>query len=270
MKCDSSPGSRRGFLQGLAGLLGILAADRTRGAARLRVSLAINSQFSPLSFRDGSGDMRGLLVDELRLMADPAGLALDFVDRPWARGQQMVRSGELDGLCTVPTAERRGYVLFAPTPLLVEDNVLVARAGDPRIERARTLDDVRELKFAEPLGSGWARTFLREEQIVWSSDIGNILAMIDAGRVDGVFFGRIVAQAALAAFPHAERLRMTVFPGLPRNEGYYFGLRKSFPDADGLIARIDGILRGLAASGAFEPIRARYLSPVASSARENP
>lgn len=270
MKCDSLSGGRRRFLQGLAGLLGVLAAEQARGAAKLRIRLATNGQFSPLSFLDAQGEMRGLLVDELRLMADPAGLALDFVNRPWARGQQMVRSGALDGFCTVPTAERRGYVLFAPTPLLIEDNVLVARAGDPRIEKARTLDDIRELKFAEPLGTSWARSFLREEQIVWSSDIGNILAMIDAGRVDGVFFGRIVAQAALAAFPHANRLRMTAFPALPHDESYCFGLRKTFPDAAGLIERIDGILRGLATSGAFAPIRARYLSPAASPPPGNP
>jgi polar amino acid transport system substrate-binding protein len=270
MTRDTFSGGRRRFLQGLAGLFGILAADRALGAAKLRIRLAINGRFSPLSFTEKTGEAHGLLVDELRLMAESAGLALDFVDRPWARGQQMVRSGALDGFCTIPTAERRNYVLFAPTPLLVEDNVVVARAGDPRLEQARSLDDIKGLKFAEPLGTGSARSFLREDQIVWSADIANILAMIDAGRVDGAFFGRYGAEAALATYPRADRLRMTVFPSLPQEEGYCLGLRKSFPDASGLISRIDAVLRDLVASDAFAPIRARYLTPAASPPPGNP
>lgn len=253
---------RRHLLQGFLALLGIAAAGgaRAEGGGRQRIRLATNSHFPPFSFAGKQGPLRGLLVDELRLMADAAGVILDFTDRPWARGQQMVRAGELDAFCTIPTDERRGYVLFAPTPLFQEDIVLIGRADDPRTAQARTLDDLKGLKIAEPLGTGWTRGHLPDEQIVWSSDVENILSMVVAGRVDATIFGRSAVEAVLAGFPHAERLRLTVFPALPRDEGFCFGLRKGFPDAESLIVRIDGVLRGLTAAGAFEPIRARYLS----------
>ena len=222
--------------------------------------MAINSHFPPFSFIERQGPLRGLLVDELRLAADMAGILLDFVDRPWARGQQMVRSGELDGFCTVPTAERRGYVLFAPTPLFQEDVVLIGRADDPRTGQAQTLDDLKGLRIAEPLGTGWTRDYLPDDRIIWSSDVDNILSMIEAGRVDATLFGRSAVETALAASPHAERLRLTLFPGLPRDEGFCFGLRRSFPGVEALISRVDGVLRDLTAAGALEPIQARYLS----------
>lgn len=247
--------SRRLFLLGL--LAG--AAGRARGEPATRIRMAVNGRFAPLVLWDGAGQWSGLLVDELRLAAETAGVVFDFVDRPWARGQQMVRAGELDGFCTIPTAERRDYVLFAPTPLFAEQTVLVGRADDARIEQARTLDDIKALKFAEPRGTGWTRGYIDEDRVVWCSDINNILSMIEAGRADAGFFGRTGAESALARFPRAERLRLVAFPAMPPDEGYCFGLRKTFPDAEALVARIDGAVRSRLAAGAFDPVRSRYL-----------
>lgn len=251
---------RRRFLRAVAGLLafgGASAAVSAAGGTRIR--LALNGHFPPLSFFDDQEQLRGLLVDELRLMADAAGLAIDFVDLPWARGQQMVRAGELDAFCTIPTQERRNYVLFAPTPLFVEESVLICRADDPRITRTSTIDDLKGLRIAEPLGTGWIKDYFHGGQVVWSSDVDNILSMIVAGRVDATFFGQTGAEVTLAGFAHADRLRQVTFPTMPHDDGYCFGLRKTFPGAADLVARIDGVLKEQAASGVFEPIRARYL-----------
>ena len=259
-RARSSFGRRR-FLRGsLALLAAAAAAGGAQASGTPRVKLASNGQFPPFSFAEKHGSLRGLLVDELRLTADAAGLIFEFVDRPWARGQQMVRSGELDAFCTIPTEERRGYVLFAPTPLFHEETVLIGRADDPRIAEAQTLGDLKGLKIAEPLGTGWTQGYLPEDSVVWSSDIGNILSMIEARRIDATVFGRSTVEAILAASPSAHRLRVTAFNALPRDEGFCFGLRKSFPDAEAVVAKIDGVLRDLTAAGVFEPIRARYLS----------
>ena len=248
---------RRRFLQAVAGLLAFGGASAAPGA---RIRLALNGYFPPLSFFDEQEQLRGLLVDELRMMADAAGIDIDFVDLPWARGQQMVRKGELDAICTIPTQERRTYALFAPTPLFVEQSVLICRADDKRIAEAGTMDDLRGLKIAEPLGTGWIKDYFHGGQIVWSSDVDNILSMIEAGRVDATFFGRTGAYKALAGFAHADRLRIVSLPAIPHDDGYCFGLRKTFPGAGELIAGIDGVLKDQIASGAFQPIRARYLS----------
>jgi len=247
---------RRRFLQAVGGLLAFGGASV---AAETRIRLALNGHFPPLNFFDDQQQLHGLLVDELRLMASAAGVTLDFVDLPWARGQQMVRRGELDALCTIPTRERRSYALFAPTPLFVEESVLICRADDRRITANSTPDDIQGLKIAEPLGTGWVKDYFHGSQVVWSSDVDNILSMIEAGRVDGTFFGRSGAAVALAGFAHADRLRMVSFPMIPHDEGYCFGLRKTFPGAADLVARIDGVLKEQTASGAFDAIRARYL-----------
>lgn len=252
--------TRRTLLRGL-GCAAALAAFPAPGGDIPRIRMASNGHFSPLSFLDAQGQMRGLLVEELRLIGESAGLSFEFVDRPWARGQQMVRLGELDGFCTIPTQERQGYVLFAPTPLFVEESVFVARAGDSRAAASSTLEDIRALKIAEPLGTGWTKGSLQDDRVTWCSDIDNILAMIAAARVDGAFFGRSTAEAAMARFPQASQLRLRAFPAMPADEGYCFGLRKTFPDAAAWVARIDEVVRSLSAAGSFEPVRQRYLPP---------
>ena len=260
MNDTPSPLGRRQLLQGIVGLLAAAAAGRGQAAAPI-IRLAINTHFRPYSFCDEEGALRGLLIDEIRLAADGAGLAVDFVDRPWARGQQMVRSGELDALCTIPTKERRSYVLFAPTPLFHEDVVLVGRADNPRLWQARTLEDLKRLKIAQPFGTGWLRGYLSDDQIIWSPYVSNILSMIEAGRVDATIYGRAAIEAAIAASPYAAVLHVAAFPALPHDEGFCFGLRKSFPDAERLIDQIDQSLSHLSAKGGFDPIRERYLAP---------
>jgi polar amino acid transport system substrate-binding protein len=66
--------------------------------------------YRPFSWKDDKGQMQGILPDILtEVIQKRMGISLEHRGYPWARSQDMVRSGEADAFCTVPTDERRQY-----------------------------------------------------------------------------------------------------------------------------------------------------------------
>jgi polar amino acid transport system substrate-binding protein len=219
--------------------------------------MACSSNYPPFTVRRGFGPMSGALVDSLELIAPSAGIFFDYRDVPWARAQQMLRSGQLDGTCTVATDERRQYLDFAPTPVFAEPTVIVYRSEDDRFEAVESLDDLRGLRFGEPLGSGWIKETLKHQSVIWTADADNLLDMIVAGRIDASFLGLWTVRVHLAASTRREGLCYRVLPFAPRDE-FRFGLRKSYPGAAGLLAAVDTAIAAAQADGAIDRIVETY------------
>lgn len=244
---------RRAFL----GLAALALGPRAVALGRRLIRIGSSGNYPPFTFLDGAGRMSGILPDLLGLIGDKADLRFEFGDLPWARAQKMVEAGQVDGLCTVATAERRIYAVFAPTPLYEEPDVLVYRTGNARAEAVRSVKDLAHLRIGAPLGSSMIKDALPGLDIIWAADTDNLLSMLAAGHIDGALLGAWTAQAKLKAYRDQGILRVKKLH-LPVDGAIRFGLRKSYPDAEGVLASIDSAIRSVKASGAVADIIGRY------------
>ena len=105
-------------------------------------TLRIMSYASPPWFIQGQdGRVGGVAVDQVSLLAREAGFTPEFVDLPWTRALEYMKSGQLDMMLNLSkTDEREGFIHFLGVHALAQ-NVLAVRkeyAGLP----IRTLDDL--------------------------------------------------------------------------------------------------------------------------------
>ncbi|HMA49460.1 MAG TPA: transporter substrate-binding domain-containing protein [Magnetospirillaceae bacterium] len=247
---------RRSFLLAISALLGRASGALGQDLPQPPIRMAVNGNYPPLSFRGPEGAFSGILIDIFNHVGAETGLHFDYNDLPWARAQQMVRAGHLDGLCTISTAERRSYLEFAPAPVVEEPTVIVYRAGDARAEMVEVPDDLRGLRFGEPLGSGWFKEILPEAEVEWTADIDNLLGMIAAGRIDATLLGLWTAHARLTP---DSKLAYRILPGVPGNGAFRFGLRKSFPRCQEIVARVDAAIKALRGTGTIDEVVRHYI-----------
>jgi len=254
MRCESACINRRQAMLGAGALILSASAD---AAKRPHVRVAASGSYAPYNYFGPDGQLIGMLVDAMALIAPLANAEFEFVDVPWVRGQQMVRSGQLDAFCTTRTRDREAYVDFAPTPLFEEGAVLLYRADDLRAEAVNRIEDLRDFKVGEPFGSGWMREQLDSMNIVHAPDIANLLTMIAARRLDLSVVTIHEAKIALSDSPVAASLKLRDFPAI-RSIAFHVGLRKGFPGGGELIGRIDGAIKQIKANGSLHAVVNRY------------
>jgi ABC-type amino acid transport substrate-binding protein len=241
----------------MSAMLGSAAGAFGQDPPLLPIRMAFNGNFQPFFYREKGGVFTGILVEIFDRLGPGAGLHFEYEDLPWARAQQMVRAGHLDGLCTMSTAERRSYIEFAPTPVVEEPTVIVYRAGDTRVETVEVPGGLGRLRFGVPLGNGWAKEILPDAQIEWAADIDNLLDMIAMGRIDASLLGLWTVQAHLA---RDSKLAYRVLSIPSRDSAFRFGLRKSFPHCQEIVAKVDQALQGMRGAGAIDEIVRRYVT----------
>ena len=234
------------------------AAKPAKATGEVRIRMAFNSRYAPFSFLNPQGRAAGLVVDLLDLVGLAANIDFDYVDRPWSRSQHMVQTGELDGFCAPSTPDRQEYALFTQFALFEDMGVMVSRADDKRVKPAMTFEDLRALKLGAQIGASWVAGALKGIEIVQVRDIESLLAMIAAGRIDATVAGAAEINAALSASPDGERLRTTPFQPLHGAE-FRIGLRRSLPDAEALIERLDEAILHSRRVGAIGQVVARYM-----------
>ena len=213
--------------------------------------------FAPFSFRDADGRVRGVLIDCARLLCGGLGYRMTQGGFPWARAQAMVRDGQLDGFCTVPTEIRRAYVYFCDTPVLIEGHSLFHRKGDRRFEGMVSKADLAPFGLADYLGNGWAEKNLDGLNVDWLSNWESIPQKILAGRADAFVGEDTVARYKLRRLGLADDFGVTPAPYFSASN-FTFGLRKTYPDAASLIAEFDIKTKALASAGRFRDIVRHY------------
>lgn len=168
----------------LAGLLLACAAPSRAQALRL----AVPSDSKPFSWRDESGELKGLNVDLARLLCAVAGLSCRLEEAPFAAALSRLASGELDVLIgsLAETEQRRRQMLFT-RPYLRGPSFWVGKSGT---------EDTPSLKVAAIQGSvQWdyvqeqrdARRWLPVAAPTWRT----LLEVLQEGRADAavVSFG---------------------------------------------------------------------------------
>lgn len=208
--------------------------------------------FPPFTVLDAEGRITGVYVDALASIGRDLGWSFPFSAVPWARAQDMVRTGQADGFITVPTATRQEYALFARQPLLDGLGIVIVHAASsPRraeIESIATVDDLRRFALVDYIGNGWGNNIWQS----WPSvervrDLRTLVRMIATGRADLAVQPRAVVETVARQVGHGSDI--LYLPAKFTDSGssaVHFALRRSFPDVEAHVA-------------AYEAAQARFI-----------
>jgi polar amino acid transport system substrate-binding protein len=236
----------------------VTAASWATEAPPLR--LCYFEAYAPFAFRDAAGAMTGIQVDALDLLlAQRMGLRVSHEGYPWARAQEIVRTGLGDGFCTSPTAERQAYALFSPHPVFRAPSAVVyLRDGPaaPALAAAQTIGDLRGLQHVNYIGNQFIARLFGADTVAWVPTPALALEMIARGHAD------FMVWAGIATRYEVHRLGFdAILADHPIDVGevaaYHLGLRRSLPGVEALMAGFSAALAAAEADGAIAAILAR-------------
>ena len=186
-------------------------------------------QWPPMTiFPDANEPRRGVVIDMLSMIYKSEGIALEFIEVPYARGMQMVADGQCDML---PEKEYspiagKGYV-YAENETYQYETAFVVRRDDPWVYSG--IESIRGKRVAT--GPGWDYSSMSEPYQAYLVDplnqddvevlaghgnvVDRILSMIDQGRVDLYADNVFVLEYLLSINGLSEKLKV-VTPGLEK------------------------------------------------------
>ncbi len=217
------------------------------GGTTLR--FAYFDEFAPFSYRDGTGEMAGLLIEAIDLVSGEAGVSTQHIGLPWARAQRDVENGVADALCTNPTPARRDYMLFCETPLVINRQVALHRFDDRRFESFRQRSDFSDITLVDYLGNGVIEEQLGEfATIIWVTDQVSAHRMVEIGRGDAFIVSEIEASHLMAVEELEGRLSYTVLDFMSSDQ-YTIGIRRSFADVEAVVNSLESAIQVTMANG---------------------
>lgn len=168
------------------------------------------------------------------------GLSVGYRALPWLRAQREVEAGGADALFTIPSADRQRYVLFTGKPLVSFVGGIAYRRDHPardRLDAATTLRDLHGLiinyYYADASQHERARQFEKSED---SPSMEAAVRKLAVGRGDFtstqlVRLHRLIDRNGLGDSILVRRFGETEVT-------WSFGLRRDYPEAAALVARI--------------------------------
>lgn len=218
---------------GLIGTTGVMAPAILRAAPRIVVA---HRDDTDVMWSDG-GIAKAVLGE---VLTRRCGLAVDYKALPWLRAQREVEAGTADALFTIPSADRGRYALFTEKPLVAFIGGLAYRRDHParaQLDAAAAIEELRGLTYnyyyADAYQQQRAKEFERSEG---SPSMEAAVRKLAVGRGDFcatqlVRLHRLVDRNSLADRILVRRIG-------ERSVTWSFGLRRNFPDAAALVARI--------------------------------
>lgn len=222
-----------------------------------RLRMGYFDRYPPLSQLTNANQMEGLLIDLVDAVGSVAGLRFSHHGFPWARAQGMVERGELDGLCTNATPVRQVYATFCATPVVVATMGLFFRRDDDRPRQLNSVIDMRALRQGSYRGSGFAQQHLEPDRIAFDHDAESVLRRIALGDLDIYVGDDLVTAPQIRRLGLAERLDYRPLSFLPASR-YCWGVRRSFPDAEALVQRMEAATQQAQRQGVLKSILKRY------------
>lgn len=266
--------TRRSFLSAcIAGLPAMKAFPAGAVASRPpKLNSALQIDTPPYAYLDKNVmAMRGVLIDLLDMLDDPCIGAFQHRGYPWARAQSMVAAGAADVFCCQVTEERLAYACFAPSPMaaFAPRRIFFAR-DNPKaaaISAARSIEDLHKFTTVDLIGDSRADEIWRgHPHRTLVSETRSVIAMLRACHADFALADPLTLQFNMKEFGFEDTLESVSgshICGL-RPESIHFGLRKTFPDAEALIAKVDEKIRTKLSSDLHQRIMARYVTKIGS------
>ncbi|HET9823568.1 MAG TPA: transporter substrate-binding domain-containing protein [Burkholderiaceae bacterium] len=257
---------RRAGLLGACAVAGVLALPAARAAwpgPATPVRMAPEQDYGPFIFQRADGEVDGLSVQMLQLVARAADVGVTVLPaRPLAEQLEAVRRGDADLVTSLrPTPERGAYLVFT-RPYVTVPTVLAMRGDRP----ALSLAGLAGRPVA--VGQGYAVEAVvraRHPGVAWRPVPDDVQAL--RGVVEGRFDGAVLDAASLAFIVREHALSpLRIAERLDHDYPLSFAVRKDWPE---LRDALDRAIAGLPAAQR-EAVLQRWLDrgePIAAGAR---
>ncbi len=176
--------------------------------------MAYFETYSPLSFRDDTGHLQGILVDILEdVLHKQMGVLVQHAGYPWLRAQILAQRGEVDGICTIATPARLEYAVASSEVVVAAPRRIFVRTDNPMLgdlQQVRDLNGLRQLKptVVSYVGNGWGQENLNGFKVVLGADYDSGLKMFIAKRGDVMIDNALTMQFSLNRQAGAEQILM--------------------------------------------------------------
>ncbi|MGX1500106.1 ABC-type amino acid transport substrate-binding protein [Labrenzia sp. MBR-25] len=213
--------------------------------------------------------MRGVLIDLLNILDDPRIGSFLHRGYPWARAQSMVAAGAADVFCCQVTDERHSYAYFAPTPIAVyASRRLFFSKDNPNagaISMARSIEDLYGFTTVDLIGDSRADEIWRSHpNRTLVAETESVISMLRARHADFALADPLTIQFKMRELGYQETLSSASGSHIcgQHPEGIHFGLRKTFPDAQALVEKVDEKIRTTLSSNLRQQVMARYVTKI--------
>jgi PAS domain S-box-containing protein len=213
-----------------------------------------DAAFEPFESLDAQGRPKGFQIELLAALGQRLGVPVTVSLRPWAETEAAFRSGELDLIALVPTAERRRWALFGrghATPALAA----YRQAGIPEPQGAQ---DLAGRRIVVPAGEAMRETLATTlsglpPAHLTAADAADALRAVAEQRAEVAVLLRAYAEPLLAQGQVSGVVASRLDLGL---QTYAFAVA---PDRQVLLQRVQAALDGLEADGTLEALRMAWL-----------
>lgn len=224
-------------------------------AAQDVITAGGETDYAPYESYDADGDPAGFNVDVLQAIGRKAGFEVRFELGPWQEQRERLQSGEVDVLGMFVSQERGADVDFAAPNVIVSHRIFVPAGRDP-VDGLEDLAGRRVVVQRNAYSHERLRAVDAEMELILVGDERTgLLRLVREGH-DAAVLTEHRARRVL----EDEGLTGEVVSGPPVLPAEYaFALR---PGDEALLARIDEGLARVKATGEFDRIYARWLTPL--------
>lgn len=232
----------------------------TPGTPAEPLTMAYFHDYPPFSWEENGDPIKGILIDILNeALANRMGLNVVHRGYPWARAQQLVRSGKADGLCTVVTPERLEYAASSQEPVIKVAMRAYAASDHPDLATLReveAVEDLRAFQLASYIGNGWAEQNLSNLNVTWTRTLEQTMRMVALQRVDLSVDPEPVFQFFKRKLGYSEALRAVGGPLGLEEFCLMLGKNSSYRPQMG---QFDDVIKDMRLDGTIKTIQDAYL-----------
>lgn len=181
------------------------------------------TDFEPMDYKDENGEWIGFDADMAKAFAEKIGVKAEFTEIDWDNKALELDSGTIDCVWNGMTlTDEVKSAMDCSNPYC--NNAQVAIVPEDKADQYRTVESLKDLKFAVEAGSaGEEQAKANNLQYTPVQNQANALMEVQAGTADAAIIDSLMAAAMVGAGTSYENLTYTV--GL-NDEEYGVGFRK--------------------------------------------
>lgn len=150
---------------------------------------ADDEAYWPAIYRGKDGKPAGIFNDVLTEVFKRLHIPLEKSVYPWKRAQQLVKSGQADGMVTFYTRERKTFSVATEPVWNIGETLFFRRDTSKacKILKINSFDQMRGLTLVDIQGAGWSKEEYKAhgiKDIVWVPTVESAFNMLAKGRVD--------------------------------------------------------------------------------------
>lgn len=171
-----------------SGIVQLAGEQMAFAAERPVIKWVYMADAAPINWQE-NGVAKGIEVEIVQQICDNLGITVIHKFYPWLRAQEMVKSGDADGMMTTPTPTRFEYAVFGKELAVPEYWNLFIKKGNTNIAEQipllKSIEDLKRFRLLDFLGNGWSEAYMKEGYTISKVPrIEQIPVMLAAGRED--------------------------------------------------------------------------------------